>query len=338
MSNILLLSLTDPATGNATTAGRIRGYLESAGCRVVHRSSAEEWTSNDLKSLVQNEHIVAAIGVHTFGAGRHLHNLGIPFAIVFGGTDLNELPIDAKAMAVMSNVVNQASVLVAFDDTFVTRATELWPQTASKLRRIPQAPMVHASSYSLRRALSLADQDILVLLPSGLRSVKDPLFCARMFADWHAKDARIHLAIVGAARDVSFAEHVTKQVATMPGVHIVPALAQHDLHAAMREAAVVLNTSKSESCPNAVLEAMALGTPVVVRNIPGNRSIVSHGETGFLFSTPEECREQVASVLQHPSLARSRSQAAQACIESLHQQNDERAAYLRVLGTLLGNG
>jgi glycosyltransferase involved in cell wall biosynthesis len=41
--------------------------------------------------------------------------------------------------------------------------------------------------------------------------------------------------------------------------------------------------SRHEGMPNAVLEAMASGLPVVASNIAGNEELVVHGKTGFLF-------------------------------------------------------
>lgn len=43
--------------------------------------------------------------------------------------------------------------------------------------------------------------------------------------------------------------------------------------------------SAFEGLPNVILEAMAAGIPVVASDIPGNRDLVVHGETGFLIPT-----------------------------------------------------
>ncbi|MEX2091174.1 MAG: glycosyltransferase, partial [Pirellulales bacterium] len=45
---------------------------------------------------------------------------------------------------------------------------------------------------------------------------------------------------------------------------------------------VFWNGSGYEGQPNAVMEAMAAGVPVVASDIPGNRDLVVHGETGYL--------------------------------------------------------
>jgi glycosyltransferase involved in cell wall biosynthesis len=50
---------------------------------------------------------------------------------------------------------------------------------------------------------------------------------------------------------------------------------------------IYVQTSLWEGMPNSVLEAMALGKPVVATDIVGNRDLVRHGETGFLASGEE---------------------------------------------------
>ncbi len=60
--------------------------------------------------------------------------------------------------------------------------------------------------------------------------------------------------------------------------------------------------SRFEGMPNAVLEAMASGLPVVASDIPAHRAFVHDGETGFLTRTPEEFADRIASLLADPSL------------------------------------
>lgn len=51
---------------------------------------------------------------------------------------------------------------------------------------------------------------------------------------------------------------------------------------------VYIQTSLWEGLPIAVLEAMALQKPVLATNVIGNKDIVVHNETGFLFDTIDE--------------------------------------------------
>jgi glycosyltransferase involved in cell wall biosynthesis len=72
----------------------------------------------------------------------------------------------------------------------------------------------------------------------------------------------------------------------------------------------------TEGCSNATLEAMALGKPVVITNVGGNREIVKHGENGFLVAVhnPEELADSVLNCLRHPDWARDIGQRARKTI------------------------
>jgi len=54
---------------------------------------------------------------------------------------------------------------------------------------------------------------------------------------------------------------------------------------------VYLQTSLWEGLPLAMLEAMALQKPVVATNIIGNKDVVVHGETGYLFDSIDQLPE-----------------------------------------------
>ena len=56
--------------------------------------------------------------------------------------------------------------------------------------------------------------------------------------------------------------------------------------------------------PNAVLEAMAAGLPVVASDNPGNRSAVVDGETGFLVASEMALLERCQQLIDEPALRR----------------------------------
>jgi len=69
---------------------------------------------------------------------------------------------------------------------------------------------------------------------------------------------------------------------------------------------VFLLTSKSEGTPNALLEAQAMGRPVVVTDVGGNSECFVPGVTGILVSadpTPEQVADAVLRVLNDPGFA-----------------------------------
>jgi glycosyltransferase involved in cell wall biosynthesis len=57
-----------------------------------------------------------------------------------------------------------------------------------------------------------------------------------------------------------------------------------------------------EGSPNAVMEAMAAGLPVVVSDIPAHREIVEHGKTGFIARDPESMTRFADTLERDPGL------------------------------------
>ncbi len=68
---------------------------------------------------------------------------------------------------------------------------------------------------------------------------------------------------------------------------------------------VFVMTSKVEGFPNAVMEAMASGTPVVAASVGGITEMVFHQDTGLLIESrrPQDFAENVEWVLTHPEEA-----------------------------------
>jgi len=99
----------------------------------------------------------------------------------------------------------------------------------------------------------------------------------------------------------------------------------------MWEATSVLNTSLSECSPNAVLEAMDLGCPVMVRDIPGNTCLVEHEITGLVFDTPDDFRRQAQRLVDDEKFAGRVGRRGREFIRQAHGPRPERAAYAAVL-------
>ena len=97
---------------------------------------------------------------------------------------------------------------------------------------------------------------------------------------------------------------------------------------------MLLNTSLTEGQSGAILEAMALGVPVVARANEGNASLVTHGASGLLFHTPAEAVACCAELLEQPARRAALVAGARAACAASHGLHAERAAWRRVLSDL----
>ena len=77
-----------------------------------------------------------------------------------------------------------------------------------------------------------------------------------------------------------------------------------------------------ENCPYSVLEAFALGTPVVASAIGGIPELVVHGDNGLLVrpSAPEDLAVAIAQMLSSPSRFSNMGRAARRCVENHYDQ------------------
>jgi glycosyltransferase involved in cell wall biosynthesis len=83
---------------------------------------------------------------------------------------------------------------------------------------------------------------------------------------------------------------------------------------------------------------MALGVPVLARDIPGNASLLTHGETGLLFSGEEGYIEGIERILHEGTLARDLGTAAQRRFAAVHSLEAEGEAYVALAEQLLALG
>ncbi|KAL5971748.1 Glycosyltransferase 1 domain-containing protein 1 [Taenia solium] len=103
----------------------------------------------------------------------------------------------------------------------------------------------------------------------------------------------------------------------------------------MTAAMGLINSSFSEGQPLSIMETMALGCPVVARNIPANTDLIHHSETGLMFSSPDEVKDCLESLLVNEDLHRSISARA---VEKMRQHefqlHTEAAAYLKLVNDI----
>ncbi|XP_074061427.1 glycosyltransferase 1 domain-containing protein 1 isoform X3 [Macrotis lagotis] len=134
--------------------------------------------------------------------------------------------------------------------------------------------------------------------------------------------------------DPVFTSEVKARVKRTAGVQLMGEMPREDLHAIVKNCFAVVNSSISEGMSAAILEAMDLEVPVLARNIPGNRAVVKHEETGLLFSHPQEFVQLAKRLVNDPALEKKIVTKGKEYVRLCHSWKSERDTYQNLMRKL----
>jgi glycosyltransferase involved in cell wall biosynthesis len=131
---------------------------------------------------------------------------------------------------------------------------------------------------SVRRGLGIGDDDFVVLLAATLRPVKRVDVFVEALLSAHEREPRIRGLVAGDGPEFARIEALAKA----PNEALQLLGHRADIDDLLDAADVVCLSSDAEIMPMVVLEAMAMGKPVVATQISAMPDLVAHGESGYL--------------------------------------------------------
>lgn len=291
--------------------------------------------------------------------------LSFPFCIIFGGTDINiDLHHDSHRV-IMQRAINSSNFAIAFTQDMKQSAEEI--STSTPIFIQPQAVVLpnygnHISHHCStdRSTFDCPIKPILCLLVTSIRPVKDPMFILDEFLELHAVFKDLKLLIIGPILDEAYSTTFFKHLEYLqskseylptsapssiespydkiqswmfcskafPILYSVPLPPDSYNELLSEHVFASINSSKSEGMSSAVLESMAMGIPVIAREIPGNCAVISESETGLLFDTPRKFHEQTKRLLLEPSLRTSITKNALNYVSVHHSPEKEKQFYI----------
>ena len=163
-------------------------------------------------------------------------------------------------------------------------------------------------------------QDPIVGMVANFRAPKDHVTFLRAAALVVEKVPIAEFHLIGAGPEESRARALADTLNLGGRVRFLGALEPGAVWGAMNRFGVAVLSTLSEGMPNAVLEAMLAGRPVVATAVGGLEEIVTDGVTGFLVPVRDASAmaAPIARLLKDPPLAVRMGAAARAHVQAAH--------------------
>jgi glycosyltransferase involved in cell wall biosynthesis len=147
---------------------------------------------------------------------------------------------------------------------------------------------------------------------------KDPLNMVEALIRVAENNDEAQFRLYGNGHLRSEAELLIQQRGFQDRITIKPAIS--DVRTAMRNAAIFILPSLREASPNVIIEAMAMGLPVIATRVGGIPELVVHGQTGLLVdpANPAELAEAIIELLKNPIGAREMGRRGRERVEKFH--------------------
>ncbi len=289
--------------------------FEERGHRVTTAASSLDWAAKlaevDAALEIAGPEAVAIVGVFSSEARLALveHALtrargrGLRTIAVLEGGAIPALCQDAPERT--RRLLEQADV-VAATSGYLARAVEplgIATHRIANTIRIEEYPFVARTRVRPR----------LLWMRAFESSVYNPELAVRVVRELLPRWPTLALAMGGLDDGgLDATRRLARELGVASAVTFHDFLEMDEKRALMQDADVFLNTNRSDNLPVSVMEAAAMGMPVVATDVGALAEIVAHGESGLLVPSddPVAMARAVERILSDEALALSMSRAA----------------------------
>ena len=175
---------------------------------------------------------------------------------------------------------------------------------------------------AVRREFGIPADAPVVGVVGHIQAWKGQLLAVEAVARIRRQVPALRCLVVGGIhrRGAAYAEQLRERVAApdLAG-HVILTGARRDVSACMDAMDIVLHTSDREPFGRVLIEAMAMGRPVIAPREGGPCVIVADGETGLLVPPrdPDALAAAIVELLDHPARRRAMGRAARARVEAM---------------------
>lgn len=323
-----------PIRGNITTVKRISRFLARAGVELVvlpadvlSPAEMEQRLTSFAPQLIHAFHASYCGGIARLLAER----FNLPFMITITGSDLHDPLFRNQPDTVRAITAAQATA--CFDGNEAAELAGYFPQVADRVVVVPQG--VEALPVTAADSFGLPDDAFMLLLPAAIRPVKQIEFPLQALEQLTDRIPALRLVIAGGIIDQDYAANIRGMLCNARYAQWLGEIPLKRMGALYTRADVVLNCSRFESMPNTILEAMAMGRPVLAADIQGNRTLIRHNDTGLLYQDTASFTGAVVRLTEDDGLRAELGQRAEEFVHRYFSPRHEAAEYMHIYNSLI---
>ncbi|OIJ13034.1 hypothetical protein BKP37_10955 [Anaerobacillus alkalilacustris] len=324
--------------GNATTAKRIVTGLNKNRVHTDVVAFDEQSISTDIVEKIERNPLLHILHFRRFSDWQEKNQFYFetPYVITSGGTDVNIDIFKEEHKEKIGRVLGNAAAITVFSHDSKQKLLSVYENLESKVHVIKQSVWLpEISGIRPKEKVNLTDNGFNIVLPAGLRAVKDVLFVMPALIELKQQFPKLTFTIVGSAIERSVLNEVIDVTKKYPWVSYYEDVPFEEMSSIYEQSDVIINSSFSEGQSSALLEAMFFKKPVVARNNGGNKSIIDHGRTGFLFATLQQFYNQIKELVLHDELRQYVTKHASEYVMKEHHLEKEITSYLHLYNKVL---
>ncbi|RMF36412.1 MAG: glycosyltransferase family 4 protein [Chloroflexi bacterium] len=329
----------DLPPGQVTTREEAGVLVHRLGPHRHWRDTLTDWfelavrLGRESESDLYHGHFLAYAG---FLAAFAAHYLGRPALISARGNDMDRLLFDPARGPYMLEALRLADVVAVVSHDLARKVRVFAPQAA--VHHVPNG--VDGERFRPGPPAPLREEvgpGALLGFVGEARLKKGLVVLLSAFARVAARRPA-HLFLVGGVREKDRPVlDLFRRRHPHLSIHVVPYLEQDQLPAYYNALDLVLLPSLRDGLPNALLEAMACGRPVVATPVGGIADVIEEGVTGFLVppGDDEALAQRILALLDAPEQRAAVGEAARRQVLRRYTTRRELESYLRLYEELV---
>jgi len=305
--------------GTVTTIETLAALLNREGFDVVTTSSVQNKVFRLLDMLYHTykyRNKASVVLIDTYSTQNFYYAVGVaklcsvfklPYIPILHG---GNLPNRLKKSPKLSNILfNKAKTNVSPSNYLIEAFKK---EGYSNLTYIPNTIKIDNYPFLQRKEIKLK-----LLWVRSFSKIYNPLLAISIIEELVKKNISVSLCMVGPEKDGSLG--ICKELAQQKNLPITftGLLSKEEWISLSKDYAIFINTTNLDNTPVSVMEAMALGLPVVSTNVGGLPFLIDHHKTGILVPPNNEVHfvEAICNLIENPNFIGSISENARAKVE-----------------------